>query len=428
MPVLRVEDLDVVGGLASTSAAEVALSNAAAERGTVPTELLALVLANKAELLLWSGDVQAARHACSVGISEAQAPGCEPLLASCLGQLALIEATQGCLRRASELANHARAVAETSGSCPIDALQAAEVALAWVGSERDDTRSVRQHVKRAAAAGDAAGPAAVLVLGLVRARLLRRRDPNGAARTVQEVRASFAGVQLPWWADARLTSEETARPAVRPRTGRAAVGAAPRPRDSDRLEDRLLVMQARLARGDTSTDKAFVTALHHAESPLDTRVSGWLVESERLLAQGQQQQAKSALVQASRLAGAERLRRPFLEAPVRVRALIREDQDVAGQLNWLGTTNANGICRQPRAAGGANTSTHTNPIVVPLTGKEKEVLAHLADLLTTEEMAAAMFVSVNTIRTHVRNIMRKLSASRRNEAVRRARELDLLTV
>ena len=187
-------------------------------------------------------------------------------------------------------------------------------------------------------------------------------------------------------------------------------------------------MQARLARGDTSTDKAFVTALHHAESPLDTRVSGWLVESERLLAQGQQQQAKSALVQASRLAGAERLRRPFLEAPVRVRALIREDQDVAGQLNWLGTTNANGICRQPRAAGGANTSTYTNPIVVPLTGKEKEVLAHLADLLTTEEMAAAMFVSVNTIRTHVRNIMRKLSASRRNEAVRRARELDLLTV
>ena len=37
-----------------------------------------------------------------------------------------------------------------------------------------------------------------------------------------------------------------------------------------------------------------------------------------------------------------------------------------------------------------------------------------------------MFISVNTVRTHVRNILRKLSASRRNEAVRRARELRII--
>jgi LuxR family maltose regulon positive regulatory protein len=37
-----------------------------------------------------------------------------------------------------------------------------------------------------------------------------------------------------------------------------------------------------------------------------------------------------------------------------------------------------------------------------------------------------MFVSVNTVRTHVRSILRKLGASRRNDAVRRARELHLL--
>jgi LuxR family maltose regulon positive regulatory protein len=37
-----------------------------------------------------------------------------------------------------------------------------------------------------------------------------------------------------------------------------------------------------------------------------------------------------------------------------------------------------------------------------------------------------MFVSVNTVRTHVRNILRKLDASRRNEAVRRARELGII--
>jgi LuxR family maltose regulon positive regulatory protein len=38
-----------------------------------------------------------------------------------------------------------------------------------------------------------------------------------------------------------------------------------------------------------------------------------------------------------------------------------------------------------------------------------------------------MVVSVNTVRTHVRSILRKLSVSRRHEAVRRARALDLLS-
>jgi Bacterial regulatory proteins, luxR family len=37
-----------------------------------------------------------------------------------------------------------------------------------------------------------------------------------------------------------------------------------------------------------------------------------------------------------------------------------------------------------------------------------------------------MFLSVNTIRTHVRNILRKLAASRRNEAIRRASDLGII--
>jgi LuxR family maltose regulon positive regulatory protein len=61
-----------------------------------------------------------------------------------------------------------------------------------------------------------------------------------------------------------------------------------------------------------------------------------------------------------------------------------------------------------------------------LTEKELEVLGHLSDMLSTEEIAAAMYISVNTVRTHVRNILRKLGVSRRNTAVRLARELELI--
>ena len=64
--------------------------------------------------------------------------------------------------------------------------------------------------------------------------------------------------------------------------------------------------------------------------------------------------------------------------------------------------------------------------VESLTPKELEVLGHLAEMLTTEEIAASMYISVNTVRTHVRNILRKLGVSRRNAAVRVARELELI--
>ena len=75
---------------------------------------------------------------------------------------------------------------------------------------------------------------------------------------------------------------------------------------------------------------------------------------------------------------------------------------------------------------GAHDDLHPSAIVIPLTPKESEVLGHLAELLTTEEIAATMFVSVNTIRSHVRSILRKLGVGRRNEAVRLAWELRLL--
>jgi LuxR family transcriptional regulator, maltose regulon positive regulatory protein len=54
------------------------------------------------------------------------------------------------------------------------------------------------------------------------------------------------------------------------------------------------------------------------------------------------------------------------------------------------------------------------------------VLRHLEDMLSTHEIGSAMFISVNTVRTHVRHILHKLAVTRRNEAVRRARTLGLL--
>ncbi len=65
-------------------------------------------------------------------------------------------------------------------------------------------------------------------------------------------------------------------------------------------------------------------------------------------------------------------------------------------------------------------------ITEQLSKREREVLELLSGMLTTDEIAGELYVSVNTVKTHVRSILRKLGAARRGEAVRRARELRLL--
>ena len=63
---------------------------------------------------------------------------------------------------------------------------------------------------------------------------------------------------------------------------------------------------------------------------------------------------------------------------------------------------------------------------VVLTERERSVLAYLATRMTAAEIAVELYLSVNTVKTHLAAIYRKLGASGRRDAVRRARELELL--
>jgi LuxR family maltose regulon positive regulatory protein len=54
------------------------------------------------------------------------------------------------------------------------------------------------------------------------------------------------------------------------------------------------------------------------------------------------------------------------------------------------------------------------------------VLRYLPTSLTVTEIADQIYLSVNTVRTHMRHIYDKLGAHRRHEAVEQARALGLL--
>jgi len=74
----------------------------------------------------------------------------------------------------------------------------------------------------------------------------------------------------------------------------------------------------------------------------------------------------------------------------------------------------------------APTPTGPQPPLEPLTDSEIRVLRYLPTNLSTPEIANELYVSSNTVKTHIRNLYAKLGTHRRAEAVARARTLGLL--
>jgi len=61
-----------------------------------------------------------------------------------------------------------------------------------------------------------------------------------------------------------------------------------------------------------------------------------------------------------------------------------------------------------------------------LSDREVEVLGCLARGQTTSQIAAVLFISENTVKTHIRHILEKMEVNNRAEAVARAAQMDLL--
>ena len=64
--------------------------------------------------------------------------------------------------------------------------------------------------------------------------------------------------------------------------------------------------------------------------------------------------------------------------------------------------------------------------MIPLTGREEEILRLLAQGYSNQKIADKLYVSINTVKTHVSNLFEKLGASSRVDALLRARSAKLL--
>ncbi len=74
----------------------------------------------------------------------------------------------------------------------------------------------------------------------------------------------------------------------------------------------------------------------------------------------------------------------------------------------------------------ARRAARATPGGTTLTEREQEVLRCLQTRLTTREITGELYISMNTLKSHLKSINRKLGASSRSDAVARARTLGLL--
>lgn len=63
---------------------------------------------------------------------------------------------------------------------------------------------------------------------------------------------------------------------------------------------------------------------------------------------------------------------------------------------------------------------------IELSDRETEVLKCLAEGMTNKEIAGQLFISENTVKTHLQNLYSKLEVSRRTQAVAKGRTVGIL--
>ena len=183
--------------------------------------------------------------------------------------------------------------------------------------------------------------------------------------------------------------------------------------------ERVAIGRTNLASGRADLLPALLTPV------LETGASflGLAVEARILLALAADREhrdtaALTQLTEAIDLAEAENMIRPFLDAGTPLRSLIvRHRHIVARHLQFTEELLSPKAMLEARETGLADEH---------LTERELIVLRYLPTMLKAGEIAADLFVSINTVKAHLRSIYRKLDVTSRRAAVDRARELNLL--
>jgi LuxR family maltose regulon positive regulatory protein len=326
------------------------------------------------------------------------------LLAS--AYLSLVLAMRGALGQATTYADHALALGDAQGWADEIQSTSAWLSLALVHLQRGDTGAARSALDEATLVLERR-PDALLEAcrTLATARLLGEAGDAGAARAALG-EAGRRLDELPdvpflsgWWLLVRCGLElADGRPAVvldllDPDTPGGASPSA-----------RVLRGRAHLHEGNGEEALAEVQPLTAGGRPGVTAIEAWVVTALAQESLRQDGAALTALTRALQSAEAEGWVRPFLNERERLTPLLERYRTVVLTPSPL----VDKLVTSPSGRAVRN---------VALTDRELAVLQLLPSMMSNEQIAGELFVSVNTVKVHLKSLYRKLGVSSRREAV-----------
>jgi LuxR family transcriptional regulator, maltose regulon positive regulatory protein len=421
----RAGDRDEVLAAGRAALAAHAQLGGGASMGGVAAAARAAALSGLGAAELWTGELDAAEAHLQAGEAAALGAGLDDVRLECLSTLALLQAIEGRLSLAVRTAEAAvGAAGEHAGAS--SAVAGALLALAWVHYQRDDLATAGSYLQQAAeGAGTAADRPLRAAVKMTGARLrAAQADPVGALAELGAARRDLAGWDPPrllsrWLAtveaELQLAAGDT-EPATAPlgSVGKDEPVAAP---------EMVAVARLRLAEGDPAAAVSTLSPFLDGSMPLDldTRIRAWLLHALASHALDDVDQAAASLRHAVDLAEPEEHRRVFLDVGAPGPALVARYRDWV-DVAWPFLDELAQAALDPAPA----VVSPMPALIQRLSERERAVLRYLPTMLTFVEIGSELYISVNTTKSHVRSIYRKLGVVGRRDAVRRARQLQLL--
>ena len=377
--------------------------------------LRAAVLLAQASTHLWDGRHEDVGSLLDEALAEARRDGLPGLELEALSMMAFVDSYWSRLNRADEMAQRAHALSKQKSLATPAVLELAAALRSSIAGDLDSRARTLQRILLPDVVGADPGLAVAVVLG--QASVLLACGQVNAARIVLHETGRHIPPVLAVQRDVMLADIDTSlgRPHAALRLLRgyrasdfAALTAVPCARAHIALKD--------LRSAQDCVRSALATASRQAGR--FTLVDALLCGAQVAQLSDDPGRALEMLVRAVEIAR-EEIILPFMRLHDVFAGLLARHPAVAAQWPVPRT--------DPRPVPAAESA----PVLPadlpdPLTLRELTILRFLATSMSTMEIADELCLSVNTVKTHLAAIYRKLPASRRRDAVLRARQLELM--
>ncbi|WP_166459485.1 LuxR C-terminal-related transcriptional regulator [Amycolatopsis pithecellobii] len=384
-------------------------------------DLIVLGLLNRGTAALWLARYDDAERDLEQALRLSERHGFDVAVLHCLSTLAGLAGARAELRRAARLAEQTIEFARHRPTLSKASCYYAYIVCAWVGYLQLDAPMTKAGIAGAMRLRGCAGDRTVELGGEVLAAIIDfdyGDDPYAAHVRLRQLWARVRPDEPVQSALVAYLVSIEQRMALR--LGRPGWAV-----DAERRAAMLLgesgdveLMRARMLwhQGRTTAVRAHLQKIIDGElgcRSLTARIEAYLLTAVLAHRAGDERRADAALRAAVAITGPHRMIRPFWDVGAEVRELLVVRQGRFGRLDEF---VADVVAALPPG----------QPVEPELTAREAQLLRELPSLATVEEIAAAMYVSANTVKTHLRNVYRKLGVTSRREAIVAARQRGLL--